>query len=191
MNNAVETAPTIVRGGKVWPLSIKAYRALGEAGLIPENTELLYGTVYRKVSKSPFHSALLRRLKTLLNKALPPGFFMDSEQPISCPDSEPEPDLAVIRGAEDDFWEEHPRTAELVLEICVTSYEYDRAKVRAYANAGVKEYWLVLGSQKQIETYREPANGEYLQRSIHGPGGLLQSSSVPGLNLSLDALFTK
>src|SRR5690606_2026785 len=109
-----------------------AYRALGEAGLMPENTELLYGTVYRKMSKSPYHIALLRRLKRLFDQLLPEGYFMDTEQPITCVDSEPEPDIAIIRGTEDDFWDEHPHNAELVVEICVTSHEYDRAKLRAY-----------------------------------------------------------
>ena len=28
---------------QIWPLSVKAYHALGEMGLIPEKTELLYG----------------------------------------------------------------------------------------------------------------------------------------------------
>src|SRR5688572_13261735 len=191
MNNAVEIPPVAVRGGQVWPLSVAAYRALGEAGLIPENTELLYGTVYRKMSKSPLHSALLRRLKRLLSDALPPGFFADSEQPITCVDSEPEPDIAVIRGSEEDFWEEHPQTAELVIEICVTSYDYDRSKLRAYASAGVKECWLLLGPEKQIETYREPKGGEFATRAIYGPGGTIISATVPGLTLSLDTLFTK
>ncbi len=28
-------------GAPIWPLSVEAYRALGEAGLMPKNTELL------------------------------------------------------------------------------------------------------------------------------------------------------
>jgi hypothetical protein len=39
-----------MRGAALWPLSVAAYRALGEAGLIPQNTELLYGFVYAKIS---------------------------------------------------------------------------------------------------------------------------------------------
>jgi Uma2 family endonuclease len=96
-------SPPMVRGAKLWPLSIEAYHALAEAGLIPENTELLYGFVYKKMSKSPLHSALVRRLARLLKNACPPGFFVDSEQPITCDNSEPEPDIALIKGGEDDF----------------------------------------------------------------------------------------
>ena len=191
MKNAVESAPVPLRGAPLWPLSVAAYRALGETGLIPKNTELLYGFVYTKMSKSPLHSALVRRLFKLLKQGLAPGFFVDSEQPIDCVDSEPEPDLAVIRGTEEDFWSHHPRTAELVIEVCVTSHDYDRSKLRAYANAGVKECWLVLVPEKQIEIYREPQEGQFAEHIVHGPGGVLTSSALPEFSLLLEALFAK
>lgn len=191
MKNAVESAPVPLRGAPLWPLSVAAYRALGETGLIPKNTELLYGFVYTKMSKSPLHSALVRRLFKLLKQGLAPGFFVDSEQPIDCVDSEPEPDLAVIRGTEEDFWSHHPRTAELVIEVCVTSHDYDRSKLRAYANAGVKECWLVLVPEKQIEIYREPQEGQFAEHIVHGPGGVLTSSALPEFSLPLVALFAK
>ena len=85
-------------GPQVWPLGIKAYHALGELGLIPEKTELLYGQVFHKMPKSPLHRLLLMRLLQLLQRILPPGLHVQPEQPILCGDSEPEPDLSVIRG---------------------------------------------------------------------------------------------
>jgi hypothetical protein len=92
---AVEPSQTPLQGASVWPLSVAAYHTLGEAGLMPKNTELLYGFVYRKKSKSPPHSALVRRILRLLQQVNPPGCLVFSEQPITCGDSEPEPDVAV------------------------------------------------------------------------------------------------
>src|SRR5213592_2774839 len=149
----VEELKAGARGPQVLPLSVKAYHALGDMGLIPKQTELLYGQVFQKMSKSPLHSFLALRLLRLLQALIPPGFLCRPEQPITCQDSEPEPDLAVVRGREEDFLQEHPRTAELVIEVCVTSHEYDRSKLRAYANAGVKECWFVLVPEKQIEVH--------------------------------------
>ena len=40
---AVEPPRKPLQGAQIWPLTVAAYRALGEAGLIPKNTELLYG----------------------------------------------------------------------------------------------------------------------------------------------------
>jgi len=186
---AAETHEKTSRAGELWPLSVAAYRALGEAGLIPKETELLYGQVYHKMSKSPYHSALVRRFLKLLRKASLPGRFVTSEQPITCEHSEPEPDIAVVRGTEEDFWDEHPRTAELVVEICVTSHDFDREKLEAYATAGVKECWLVLGPERQIEVFRGPQKGRFTQTTIVGPGGKVQCTTVPEFELDLDALF--
>jgi hypothetical protein len=68
---------------QVWPLSVQAYHVLGEMGLIPEKTELLYGQVFHDMPKSPFHRLLLMRLLELIRNALPPGLHVQPEQPLS------------------------------------------------------------------------------------------------------------
>jgi len=45
----VEAAPSPVRGAQLRPVSVPAYHALSEAGLVPANTELLYGSIYQKI----------------------------------------------------------------------------------------------------------------------------------------------
>ena len=186
---AVETPKTAGSIPPVWPLSVNAYHALGDLGLIPEKTELLYGQVLHKMSKSPLHRFLSQRLLRLLQRTELPGCFVWQEQPITCEDSEPEPDLSVIRGHEDDFAATHPRTADLVIEVCVTSHEYDRSKLRAYAGAGVKECWLILAPEMKIEVHRQPADEKYAECVVHGPGGSLSSMAVPSFTVVLDGLF--
>src|SRR5947199_2514689 len=105
----VEESKAEVRDPQVLPLSVKAYHALGEMGLIPRQTELLYGQVFRKMSKSPLDSFLAMRLLRLLQALVPHGCLCRSEQPITCQDSEPEPDLAVVRAREEDFRQRHHR----------------------------------------------------------------------------------
>jgi Uma2 family endonuclease len=185
----VEPPPAQPPGAQLWPLSVAAYHALGEAGLVPPNAELLYGFVYQKMPKSPYHCFLLTRLLRLLLAVLPEGRLLRSEQPIACGDSEPEPDLAVVRGSEYDFRLEHPRTAELVIEICVTSREYDRSKLRAYAAAGVQEVWLILAPQKQVEIWRRREDSQFAEPKTHGPGGSVSSETVPQFTLHLEPLF--
>ena len=82
-------------------------------------------------------------------------------------------------------------TAELVIEVCVTSHDYDRSKLRAYASAGVKEVWLVLAPEKQIEVHRQPADGQFSDPVVAGPGGRFVSVAVPSFAVDLDALFAK
>jgi Uma2 family endonuclease len=191
MTNAVVPSPVPLRGAALWPFSVAAYRVLGEAGLIPKNTELLYGFVYTKMSKSPLHSFLVARLLRLLQTVIPPTHLLRSEQPVNCVDSEPEPDISVVRGTEGDFLAEHPHTAELVIEVSISSRDYDRSKLPAYARAGVKECWLVLGPEKQIEVYRRSHDGQFTEQSVHGPTGTITSTALPEFTLPLDALFAK
>jgi Uma2 family endonuclease len=186
---AIESPRPVVQGGRPWPLGVKAYRALGELGFIPEKTELLYGQVFHKMSKSPLHRFLVMRLLAILQQVLPSGFHVQVEQPITCDDSELEPDLSVIRGSIDDYRHEHPTTAELVIEVCVSSHEYDRSKLRAYATAGVKECWLVLGPEQRIEVHRRPRDGQYTDRALHGPPATVTSDVFPGFAMDLAGLF--
>jgi len=187
----IEPPKMALEGAQVWPMSVAAYRSLGEAGFIPKNSELLYGIVYKKMSKSPPHSAIVRRLLKLLQGVSLPGRFVSSEQPITCEDSEPEPDISIVRGKEEDFWDEHPHTADLVIEVCVTSHQFDLLKLKAYADAKVKECWLVLAPEKKIEIYREPAEGHFGDKQIIGPGGKLKSEAVPEFTVDLEKLFSK
>lgn len=185
----IETPRTAGSIPQVWPLSVNAYHALGDLGLISEKTELLYGQVFHKMPKSPFHTLLLMRLLEMLRRDLPPGLHVRPEQPILCGDSEPEPDLSVIQGSISDYADEHPHTAELVIEVCVMSHEYDGSKLRAYARAGVKECWLVLGPEKTIEVHRQPVGEQFAEWAVHGPGGSLTSTSVPSFTVDVASLF--
>lgn len=189
MTNAAAPSPVPLRGAALWPLSVAAYRALGEAGLIPKNTELLYGFVYSRKSKSPLHSFLVARLLRLLQAVIPPSHLLRSEQPVTCGDSEPEPDISIVRGTEGDFLAEHPHTAELVIEVSISSHDYDRSKLPAYAD--VKECWLVLGPEKRIEVYRQPRNGQFTEQTVYGQGGTITSAALREFTLPLDALFAK
>ena len=179
----------VVRGPQAWPLGVKAYHVLGDLGLIPEKTELLYGQVYQKMSKTPLHSFLSEFLEDLLRATAPHGCHVRGEEPLTLGESEPEPDLAVVRGRREDYRQAHPTTAELVIEVCVTSHDYDRSKLRAYARAGVKECWLVLGPEQRIEVHCLPQAEQFADRSVHGPGGTLRSIAIPGFAVDLASLF--
>jgi Uma2 family endonuclease len=104
-------------------------------------------------------------------------------------DSEPEPDISVTRGEKQDFTKAHPATAELVIEVAVSSGALDRENASLYAEARVKEYWIVLGRDRQIEVYRRPENGRYLEKIVVGFKDTLECTSVPGLHIRVADLF--
>jgi Uma2 family endonuclease len=131
----------------------------------------------------------LQFLHEALTRIPPAGRLLRTEQPLTYGDSEPEPDLAVVAGRKEDFRHDHPRTAEFVIEISISSHDYDRSKLRAYAAAGAKEYWLVLAPEKTIEVYRQPKDGQFVEQVLQGPGGALTSTALPEFTLSPDTFF--
>ena len=86
---------------------------------------------------------------------------MRQEASLRFADSVPEPDVAVVRGRKEDFRTRHPTTAELVVEVVVSSVALDRENASLYAEAGVTEFWIVLGETEQVEVYRRPESGVY------------------------------
>jgi Uma2 family endonuclease len=67
--------------------------------------------------------------------------------------------------------------------------DYDRSKLRAYASAGVKECWLILGAEKQIEVHRQPGEGEFAEHTPHGLGTLLTTKAIPSFSVHVSRLL--
>jgi len=174
---------------RVSPLSVQDYHRLGEYNENGRRTELIRGIIIEKTSKSPLHRIVASRLYKLFLAALPEGFSVWKEEPLTFVDSEPEPDIAIVRGAEADFSSAHPTTAELVIEVAVSSPALDRENASLYAEANVKEYWIVLGPEKKVEVYRRPEKGKYLEKSRAGVSDTLTCSSIPSARVRLADLF--
>lgn len=185
--SAILELPEVRR--RVSPLSVEEYRRLGEFNEHGRRTELIRGIAIEKTSKSPLHRTIVSLLYRLFLARMPAGFMVWQEQPLRFVDSEPEPDISMTRGGERDFLEAHPTTAELVVEVAVSSPALDRENASLYAEAGVKEYRIVLGRERQVEVYRRPENGRYQETLLVGGNDSLECSNVPGLRIRMAELF--
>lgn len=139
--------------------SVSEYRQLGSNGLLQsEDVELLEGWITPKMNHSPAHSVTVKLLESALNQLLPPEWFTRTQDSVATADSEPEPDIAVVRGQIRDYLANHP-TAEdcaLVVEVAETSLVRDRYKRQIYGAAGYPVYWIVNLSDRIVEVYYEP-----------------------------------
>jgi Uma2 family endonuclease len=174
---------------RVSRLSVEEYHRLDEFNENGKRTEFIRGIVFEKMSKSPLHATIATRLFKLLLPALPAGLTARLEQPLTLADSEPEPDLSVVRGQDSDFKRAHPTTAALVVEIAVSSADLDRELAYLYAEAGVEEYWIILCHEQAAEVYHLPVNGVYQEKTTVAAGAALACASVPGVVVSLGELF--
>ncbi len=149
-------------------MSVADYHKLGELGLLPEKIELIDGVLINKMPKPPKHTYIINAVSKFLRKIFEPkGFYIQVEQPITTPQSEPEPDISVIQGSEKNFYSEHPATARLVVEVSLTTYDLDFQKQFIYAESNVSEYWLINLKDMEVEVYKNPASGKYLEKRIY------------------------
>ena len=174
---------------RVSPLSVEEYHRLDEFNENGKRTELIRGVIIEKMSKSPLHASIGKRIYDLIASMLAAGFVVRREDPVTLADSEPEPDVAVVRGRAADFFTAHPTSAELVVEVSVSSPALDRELASLYAEAGVKEYWIVLAAERKVEVYRRPEGGRYQEKQLVSSEGVLECSSVPGVRIGVIDLF--
>jgi len=174
---------------RVHPMTVETYHRLGEMGALLEDVELLRGIVVTKMAKSPLHEFVAQVLMELLLKLLPPGFVVRPERPLTLGDSEPEPDLSVVKGRPHDWVRAHPTTAALVIEVAVTSVEIDEGKGAIYAEAAIPEYWIVQPEERRVIVCREPTPEGYRYKATLNETDTLRGASLPGVEIAISALF--
>jgi Uma2 family endonuclease len=167
----------------IWRLRVEQYHAMIRAGILTADdpVELLEGWLVYKMPKNPPHRVATRLAQTALERILPTGWYVDTQAPITLEDSEPEPDLVVVRGEPRLYLDRHPGPAELalVVEVADASLIRDQgAKKRIYARAGIAVYWIINLPDRRCEVYTDPgaAGGEadYRQRHDYGPSDAVQ-----------------
>ncbi len=158
----VPTLPPVVPPVPVRRFTVDEYHQMIRAGILGEddNVELLEGWIVPKMPRNPAHEALIAWVHNrVLALRLRAGWYCRGRSAITTPDSEPEPDLAVIRGSERDYLSRHPGPADtaLAVEVADSSLARDRTiKARIYAAAGVPLYWIINLIDDQIEVYTQP-----------------------------------
>ena len=163
-------------------LSIEQYHAIIQAGILTsdDSVELLEGWLVFKIPKNPPHRVTTRLVRTALENILPAGWYVDSQEPITLSNSEPEPDIVVVRGDTRQYLDRHPGAEDiaLIIEVSDTTLQRDRTvKKRIYARAGISFYWIVNLVEEQVEVYSQPLveveQPDYSQRLDFGRSAVI------------------
>jgi len=92
-----------------------------------EPLELLGGELIVSERQGSAHYTAIGLVEDALRAALGPGWLVRSQGPIELDDeSEPEPDIAVMRGDRRSYSHRHPSRPALVLEVAESSLAFDR-----------------------------------------------------------------
>ncbi len=112
--------------------------------------------------------------------------------PITLADSEPEPDIAIVRLPESAYFERHPWAADIywIVDVAKSSLKTDRdLKAEIYAIAGIPEYWLLehLVGQR-LTVFSTPQAGHYTEEQTLGTGAIAPLA-FPDVKVSVERLL--
>jgi Uma2 family endonuclease len=157
--------------------TVDEYHRMIETGILRSGdpVELLDGWLALKTTRSPPHDVALSLAEERIAELLPGDWFRWVQMAITLPESEPEPDLVVVRGPRRRYAGRHPgpKDIALVVEVADATLETDRTeKGRIYARAGIAVYWIINLPDSRIEVYSEPSGPgrapRYRRRHIYG-----------------------
>jgi Uma2 family endonuclease len=175
--------------------SISDYHQMIEVGVLDEDdrVELLEGKIVCMSPQRPFHAASVQRSSRLLFKLLGDRAEIRIQLPVTLGnDSEPEPDIAVVRLDENEYSFRHPEAPDIYLLIEVADWTISKnrkQKARIYGKNQVLEYWILDLQKRQVYIFRHPEDGSYREELILNSDATTTMQAFPDVAISLDALF--
>ena len=170
--------------------SVEEYEELGRAGFFQgdQRVELFKGEIIAISPSGYRHATAVTLLTNFLARKSRGRFDVSPQNPFNLDQrSQPQPDLSLL----DPICvrlPRHPEPAEifLVVEVSDNSVRYDREdKGPAYAERGVREFWLLNLETNQLEVFRDPGPNGYAQTMLLGPDDTVAPLAFPDLKLRI------
>lgn len=167
--------------------TVDDYHRMAEAGILGEDdrVELIDGEIVQTSPIGAQHAGTTKKLIRPLTRTLGDTAMVSAQDPVRlADDTEPQPDISVLRPRADFYTASLPVPAEVLLlvEVADTSLLADRqVKIPRYARAGIPEVWLVDLANRRIERHTGPATEGYTDVAIIGEGESLPSSVLPAV----------
>ena len=175
--------------------SVEEFHQMAHAGVFREDdrVELVNGEVVEIRPVGARHASCVDRLAHAAHVRLESRAIVRVQSPIRLADqSEPQPDLVVLRYRPDFYRDAHPGPNDilLVVEVADTSAAYDReVKVPLYGRAGIPEVWLIDLTAVTIEVYTHPSRQGYDHLVRLVSGDRLRCKSLADLEVTVSDLL--
>ena len=178
--------------------SLDDYHQMIAMGLLGDRpVELLNGIVVDTAPEGPEHAYLADTNTKYLAQLLGNRATVRDGHPITLPgiadlhDSEPEPDIAIVKPLGPVYRQRHPYPEDIfwVIEYAHSSLAKDsQAKRQLYAAAGIPEYWLINLKNRCATVMAAPLNGHYTMETTH-TSGMIQPLAFPEIAVSVQKLI--
>lgn len=178
-----------------YKLTIEDYHKLGEVGILNEESrvELIEGELIEMPPIGGPHTWAVSKLNRLLIEALGRTADLTVQSPVLMPPfSEPQPDFVIVRRgtAARDNRVPNPEDVLWVIEVADTTLRFDRGtKLRLYAKAGIREYWIVSIKDEYIEIYSTPSGEGYDRKTVARKSERVTPLTLPAVSIDVSAVF--
>lgn len=177
-------------------LTVGEYHLMGQVGILHEDdrVELIEGELIDMAPIGAFHASLASLVFRRLGFQVEGRAIPWSQNPIYLgPNSEPQPDFALLRHRDDAYRSALPTALDVLLavEIADSSARYDReVKLPLYARHGIPEYWIINIPERRVEVYWEPEvdQGGYRKSRIVADG-VLAPIGFPDVEVAVGELL--
>ncbi|HEX8220694.1 MAG TPA: Uma2 family endonuclease [Chloroflexia bacterium] len=171
------------------------YEKMIAAGILEEgdNVELLRGEIVKMAPIGLRHAGCVARLVAIFGAKFGASVIVWPQNPIRLSDdTEPEPDVALLRPSPDFYSKArpHPQDVLLLVEVADSSPEKDQSmKAPMYAQAGIDILWIVNLIEDVVEVYSTPVNGAYTDLLRAGRGEAILLPIAQHLSVSIDEVL--
>lgn len=147
--------------------SFEDYERMLSVGILTpdDKVELIRGEIVDMAPMGDEHIFSILRFTNRLVKTYGDEALVLPQCPIQLPpNSEPEPDFALLKFPEGRYQKRKPQPEDifLLIEISNTTLAYDQGtKLSLYAEVGIPEVWIRNLQDDTLEVYREPKRNKY------------------------------
>jgi Uma2 family endonuclease len=169
------------------------YHRMTAAGLLDNRpVELLNGDIVTLAPEGPEHAFLGDEGGDYLSNLLGQRAKVRQGRPITLPNqSEPEPDLAIVKPLGETYRHRHPYAEDVfwVIEFSNISLVKDLdTKPGIYATAGIPEYWVVNLQDRTVVVFRDPVQGHYQSQQTLSQGDI-HPVAFPDVTVAISQLL--
>jgi Uma2 family endonuclease len=173
--------------------SIDDYHQMVDSGLLDDRAvELINGEIIQMAPEGVGHSFYCNHTAEYLRGLCGDRVRVHEAHPITLPnDSEPEPDIAIVKTPADRYRTHHPYPDDIfwLIEIANSTLIKDLGvKKELYAAAGIAEYWVMDLQKVELVVFRD-LNGDIYQSETHLNSGTISSIAFPDLAVDINRLF--
>ena len=175
--------------------TVAEYYAMVEAGILTEDdrVELIDGVVTDMAPVGSRHLGCVNCYNRELSGAVGRRAIVQVQSPVRLDDNtEPQPDVALLREQADGYASGHPGPGDvlLLIEVADSSVGYDRnEKMPRYARAGIPEVWLTVLPENVVEAHTEPTENGYRVTRRFRVGDVLRPGCFEDVEIAVEAIL--